>query len=115
MSLSTQGEGAKCSVVPVFAPTFTPVTGKNDDQGDTWAITQFFTRINNSWDVGIAGDWLGASRDAIIGMLEGVFRDVNLEMGNLAFVPPGEETFFFREPRFNQHLDLVINVLHRDV
>lgn len=115
MSLSIQGEGAKCSVVPVFAPTFTAVPGKDDDQGDTWAITQFFTRINNSWDVGIAGDWLGASRDAIIGMLEGVFRDVNLEMGNLAFVPPGEETFFFREPRFNQHLDLVFNVFHRDV
>lgn len=115
MSLSTQGETAKCSLVPVFAPTFTPVAGKNDDQGDTWAITQFFTRINNSWDVGIAGDWLSASRDAIIGMLEGVFRDVNVQMGNLAFVPPGEETFFFRKPRFNQHLDLVINVFHRDV
>lgn len=110
-----EGEGAKCSVVPQFSLNFTPLRGDNDDEGDTWGITQFFTRINNDWDVQVAGDWLSASRDAIIGMLEGVFRDVNLAMGNFAFIPPGEESFSFRNPQLNEHLDLVIDVIYRGV
>jgi hypothetical protein len=115
MSLLIAGAGAKCSVVPSFNLTFTPLRKDDDDTGNTSAFEQFFTGINNTWDRRVAGDWLSDSRNAIVAMLKGVFSDVNLGVTNFAFIPPGEETFLFRQPQLNEHLDLIIDVTYRGV
>lgn len=114
MTLHTDGEAACCSVTPKFQLSFTHLVGSKDDVGDISGFVQFFTRIKNDWDVKIAGDWLGASRDAIIAMLQGVFSKVEVDMNNFAFVLPGEDTFTFRHPELNQFLDLTADVTYRE-
>lgn len=101
------------NIVPELDLQFGTPVESSSGNGD-W-FREGVLQIRNSWDLRQARAFAADSREAVGRMLTASVADINIEMDQVAFIPPGEEVFTFQAPRFNRARDLMLDVMYLGV
>lgn len=114
LTFGIEHEGLEYSIKPLLkitAKAHPPHTsGEPDD-----LIRKYVLQISNDYDVRRAREVTTRFSQQIALRLEESFDKVQVTLDNMAFVPPGEKSFVFRNVRFSEHHDLMLDVMYVDV
>ncbi|OLS64381.1 hypothetical protein [Pseudomonas putida] len=114
LTFDIENKGLEYSIKPVLrinAKAHAPfASGEPDD-----FIRKYVLQISNDYDVRRAREVTTRFSEQIALRLEESFGKVQVTLDNMAFVPPGEKVFAFRNVRFSEHHDLMLDVMYVDV
>lgn len=98
-----------------IVPELTLSIGKLEEAYDPAGLTKIISPLFGLMKKILGSAYTRDANDTIRETLIDAVAEVNVRLDRLHFIPPGEEVFTFKSPRFTHKHDLILDVLYRAV